>query len=219
MFVGPRPTHLLGRLRADGDVLVCRDWPDHHEHLPAFYDFTGWATVARHRLVREPTLLCLQYDHVLTASPDEVRAEVARALDGHGFASAVAGYWPNWYLQVPGFEETLVAACGACGFDLRQVPAFDKWPSTQGTAWRTQFFYAFMDWVKPVFEVARGHVLAGHIAERMVHAYHLHLGVEPGWIGPVVAHRSLDCHGTGDMMRGDSAGYEAKKAAFAYQSS
>lgn len=224
LFVGPGA---VDRVPADVRLIVSREYDDGFEHLPQFYDFTGWHTLVRHGLISEPRCLMLQYDHHLLTDGLTTEARLRDAFDFEyptaGVVATVSGYYDNWFLQWPGFEDTMRLSTAACGLTLRTAEAeapFNRWPSTQGTAWDSAFLCDFMTWFRPVFDVAKGHVLAGHVAERMVQAYCLASGRPAGYAEGLFSHGSLDCHGTGDLMRGNHASYSAKSRAFAaYQSS
>lgn len=217
LFVGPGA---VDRIPSDIRLIVSRDYQPNYEHLPQFYDFTGWFTLAKFNLITAPNITLLQYDHSIVEL-DAADKCVELLASGAKLVSFVAGYYDNWYLTTPGFKETLQKASQACGVslpDLEQAHPFDKWPSTQGTAWNTEYFNEFMLWFEPAFEAAKDHVLAGHAAERLVQVFVM-LTSPPAYLEGVFAHGSLDCHGTGDLMRGNLTSYAAKKAAFAYQSS
>lgn len=209
LFVGDGPTEKLSEINA----VVSRDYPVHREALSDFYDFTGWRTLANYDIVKVDITLMLQYDHAVL-DPDAA-AKVVKSIDGHGVLATVPGYFDNWVLQLPGFGEYLQAGAKACGVDLDSLAPFNKWPSTQGIAFTKDVLYSFMTWFEPAFDVFKDHVFAGHLAERMVWVYCHSRDIPVAYLEGLFQHGSLDCHGTGDFMRGDMRGYESKRALFA----
>lgn len=212
MFVGPRP---VDRIPSDVKVVVCRDYTPNYEYLPQFYDFTGWFALAHHNLLTSQYGIMVQYDHYV-AAPDAAERCLEVLQAGAGVAAFVPGYYNNWYLQVEGFEKLLQECSLACGVNLPELEAaqpFNQWPSTQGTAWNVDYFKAFMEWVRPMFDLAQGHVLAGHVAERMLNIY-TKTTREAAYLPGLFRHDSRDCHGTSDFMRGDWESFERKNKDF-----
>lgn len=212
IFVGPRP---VDRIPSDVKVVVSRDYTPNYEHFPQFYDFTGWFTLAHHNLLTSEYAIMVQYDHYIGVPNAAVRC--LEALQGEaGVVAFVPGHYDNWYLQVEGFKEILRTCSLACGVNLPELEAarpFNQWPSTQGTAWNVDYFKAFMEWVRPIFDLAQSHVLAGHAAERMLNIY-TKTTTESAYLPGLFRHDSKDCHGTSDFMRGEFDSFQSKNRAF-----
>lgn len=213
MFVGYGD---VDRLPDDLSVVVCRDKPGNVEHLPQFYDFTGWWAMTRDDglLLQCDNVVCLQYD--MKVMEPRIQKVVEMQLKRAAMLAFNAGYYgPNWMLRIPGFEATYNAGLARVGADQRTWEKFDAWPSTQGTAWRTEALVAFMDWFEPLFEAFRDHTFAGHLAERSVKAW-LEETDQPVGLGlGLIAHEAADCHGTGALMAGNMALYHERAASFA----
>jgi hypothetical protein len=211
LFVGHRP---VDRIPADVKVVVARDYSPNVEHLPMFYDFTGWHVLASHELITADHAIMLQYDMWIIDS--EIETKVDALLDAApGMVAFNAGYWgPNWMLHIPGFEEAYRAGLATVGVNPDDFGPFNEWPCTQGTAWRTKTLTEFMIWFAPMFEVFKDHVFAGHLAERTVKAYLAANGIPEQYLLGAIAHEAADMHGTGALMRGDRALYEARNAEF-----
>lgn len=212
IFVGPRP---VDRIPPDVKVIVSRDYVPNYEYLPQFYDFTGWFTLAHHNLISSKYAIMIQYDHYI-ATPDAAQ-QCVEALQGDAQVVAfVSGFYNNWYLEVEGFKEILQRCSAACGVNLPELEdekPFNQWPSTQGTAWNVDYFKAFMEWVRPIFDLAHTHVLAGHAAERMLNVY-TKITTEAAYLPGLFRHDSRDCHGTSDYMRGDFDSFKRKNQEF-----
>lgn len=206
LFVGPRPV--------DRDVIVARDHTPNFEHYPQFYDFTGWWAVARHGLATADRLICLQYDHVV---PGPIDVAVNDELDRHPMVAFVAGHRAagNFMLNLGGFDDAYQAGLAVVGAPpMESWPDFNEWPSTQGTAWRTEAFCEFMEWVTPLFDLWHDNVWAGHLMERMPKAWLVATGQEPAYLHGAVIHEGRDCHGTCRLMAGDTAEYQRRAATF-----
>lgn len=210
LFVGQRP---VDRVPGHVDMIVVRDLEPNMEHLPQFYDFTGWWALAKHGLITTDVVVCLQYDmHVLDAA---IQRRCERLLaTGVDMVAMNAGYFgPNWMLNIGGFEAAYRQALAVKGIEMNDWPKFDAWPSTQGTAWRGEALVDFMLWFEPLFEVLGDNVFAGHLAERTVKAYvETHNGCD--YLLGVMQHLAVDCHGTGALMAGNRKLYEERAAVF-----
>lgn len=211
LFVGQRPVG-----QEIGPTVIPRRLIDNLEHLPQFYDFTGWWALARHRLIVRPNVMLLQYDmHV--ASPT-LEADVdAMLTEASGPVAFTAGHnlAGNYMLMIDGFERTFRDGMATIGVDPASWPEFNEWPTTQGMAWRTEEFYDFMMWFRPLFDVFADNRYAGHLAERCVKAWCVTRGVEPRYLPGVIGHEAKDCHGTGALMAGNIAVYEERARTFA----
>lgn len=211
LFVGPRP---VDRIPDDVNVIVARDHSPNFEHHPQFYDFTGWWAAAHHGLLRGDRLLCLQYDHQVPADP---RPQLDPLLDVHPMVAFVAGHRNagNFMLGIAGFEDTYRAGLAVVGAPpLDEWPAFNQWPSTQGTAWCVDAFVAFMEWVTPLFELWHTDRWAGHLMERMVKAWLVTTDQPEGYLPGAVVHEGRDCHGTCALMAGRSDIHAERAATF-----
>jgi hypothetical protein len=210
MFVGHRP---VDRLPEDLKVIVCRDYQPNVEQWPQFYDFTGWWTLTRHRLIEADHTIMLQYD--MTIIDPGIEAKVDALLSAApGMVAFNAGYWgPNWMLHLPEFESTYRAGLLVHNIHPEHFPPFNEWPCTQGTAWRRETLTSFMRWFEPMFGIFKDHIFAGHLAERTVKAYHVVNFPEQYLLG-MIAHTAADMHGTGALMGGDWVTYEARNREF-----
>jgi len=210
LFVGPRP---VDRIPFDVDVIVARRFHPNKEKMPQFYDFTGWWTLMHHELVEADNVVFLQYDMTVTQPAIERRIVNSLSRDP-GMVAFTAGYFgPNWMLTVPGFAQTYRAGLATRGVNPDDFPPFNPWPSTQGTAWRTEEFYRYMAWFEPMFDVFAGHVLAGHLAERTVKAWSV-LNHEEHYMPGVIHHQALDAHGTSALMAGKHKVYQERAGTF-----
>lgn len=212
LFLGHRPDSYHA-----GSVIIPNRLADNMEHLPQFYDFTGWWALARHRMIVRPHVMFLQYDMEVVSSTLE--ADVNRLLDdGPGPVAFTAGHnlAGNYMLMIGGFEKLFregMAAIGAADMDAWE--AFNEWPTTQGLAWRTEDFYDFMTWFRPLFDVFASSTWAGHLAERTVKAWCCERGIEPRYLPGVIRHETRDCHGTGALMAGNEVLYQERARLFA----
>lgn len=209
LFVGPRSVR---HVQGCAPFVVAREWPDNYEHLPDFYDFTGWWVLARHRLT-EPRFLTVQYDHQLHDPDLAANADVL--LDRGGPVAYVAGhkYANNWMLLIDGFEATFNHGMTAVGINPGDFPDFNEWPSTQGMAWNRDDFYEFMTWFEPLFDVWADCIWAGHLAERSVWAWMMATG-RPAVYGSGLVHEGRDCHGTCSLMSGNSEVWSQRQLTF-----
>ena len=210
LFVGQRP------VANDVPSVIPRRLVDNLEHYPHFYDFTGWWALARHRLIVREHVMFLQYD-MQVASPT-LEADVDALLaEGDGPVAFTAGHYDagNFLLHIGVFEDAYRHGMAAVGADMDTWPKFNEWPTTQGIAWRTDEFYDYMMWFRPLFDVWRDNVWAGHLAERTVKAWCAERGVEPRYLGGVIVHEAQDCHGTGALMAGNVTVYEERARTFA----
>jgi hypothetical protein len=211
LFVGPRTVDVADNIK----IIVCKDIQPNYEHLPHFYDFTGWFVLGKYELFSTDNAIFLQYDHLINSENLEAQTESALG-DDHMIGYAPAG--PElWTLQLPNFYERQLQGIKACGDDweklLTEVP-FTIWPTTQGTAWRTKEFCQFMKWFEPAFESFRDHTFAGHLAERMIQPFLMANGMTAGYLPGLISHESLDCHGTKDLILGNMDSYNQKTSTF-----
>jgi hypothetical protein len=213
LFVGPRPVE---NLPLGAGILVARDYEPNVEHLPHFYDLTGWHVLARHASADH--LICVQYD-MRPAIPDLAERAVEQLADVPVVAFTPAGYGPNWMLLVDGFEQAWRRGMAAVGADPDRWPPFETWPTTAGTAWRREAFVEFLAWFEPLFAAWAGELWAGHLAERSLHAWLCETGRKPGYLAGAIEHGRADIHGTAALMRGERDVYEARDRAFRNQSS
>lgn len=211
LFVGPRPVcH-----ETDAKVIVCRDYVPNYEHLPQFYDFTGWFVLAKNNLVTADTVVMLQYDHRIIV--DDFVAQCEAAIQGFPVVAFVPAPYPMWTLGVDGFYDQQMRALSAYGLNWQKMLSerpIELWPSTQGTIWTKQFFVDFMNWFEPCFGFFHKHPFAGHLAERMIQPYLMTQKLNAGYLLGVVQHDSLDCHGTRELSMGNMAEYSAKASTF-----
>lgn len=209
LFVGPRPVD-------NPDAIVARDHTPNFEHLPSFYDFTGWWAATHHNLITADRVVCLQYD--MTINDPDIIKRVDEQLDNPdvGVVAFTAGHRlaDNWMLLIPGFRETFEEGMHVLGVEPNDWPMFNEWPSTQGTAWRTEDLCEFMAWVEPLFELWAPNLWAGHLMERTVKAWCVHTGRAEAYLPGVICHYGRDSHGTCAKMGGNEAAYQAKAATF-----
>jgi hypothetical protein len=211
LFVGPRNLDIDPGIK----VIVCKDIHPNYEHLPQFYDFTGWFVLAVSGMIEADNAIFLQYDHSIISS--EIESKTEELL----LNNSVVGYSPAgpelWTLALPNFYEHQVAGIRACGEDWEHLKAnvpFEIWPTTQGLAWRTADFCNFMRWFEPAFDSFKEHVFAGHLAERMIQPYLMANNLTAGYLPGSVSHESLDCHGTKDLIMGNIDSYNQKVSTF-----
>lgn len=216
LFVGHRP---VDRIPADVKVIVARDYEPNMEHLPQFYDYTGWHVLAKHKLIKARYAIFLQYDMHINDEQLEVSC-VARLAKRPGMIAFTAGHRlaNNFMLLIPGFEADYRRGLAVKGVNMDAWPDFNEWPSTQGTAWRTELFNHYMGWFEPLFDVFAPSVWAGHLAERCVKAFSA-ISYKEQYLVGAITHHAQDCHGTGALMRGDHGLYESRNAEFMNQSS
>lgn len=211
LFVGPRPVDEVG----DVKLVRCFDYLPNYEHLPHFYDFTGWFVLAKHGLIKSNHAIFLQYDHSICDTEIETKTKEALKINPMvGFAPAS---YDLWTLLLPGFYEKQIEGIMACGDNwetLLQGSPFDIWPTTQGTAWRTKEFKQFMMWFEPSFEIFKDETFAGHFAERMIQPFLMRNGWTAGFLPGLVSHESADCHGTKDLIMGNMDSYHHKTSVF-----
>ena len=213
LFVGPRPTDGVAD---DVKMVVARDWTPNYEHLPQFYDFTGWWVLADSDLVESEYLICLQDDMKVVSPNLDVRC--VRMLQERGPIGFTAGHRSagNWMLMIDGFAATFKAGMALRGIDVDTFPDFEEWPTTQGTAWRTDDFKEFMAWFEPLFDLWTGNVWAGHLAERSMWAWMMSRGHPSKILPNVIWHQALDRHGTGALMSGSYNVYHERAATFGH---
>lgn len=213
LFVGPRP---VDKLSCEQRTLVLRDHTPNFEHYPSTYDFSGWWAATHHDLIEADRVVCVQYD-MLIADPDII-PKVDELLDDPdtGMVAFTAGHRlaDNWMLLLPGFRETFDAGMHQLGVDQNGWEFFNEWPSTQGTAWRTDDLKNFMEWVTPLFDYWADNVWAGHLMERTVKAWCATQGTVERYLPGVIQHLVRDCHGTGARMGGNIETAEARAATF-----
>lgn len=210
LFVGPKPVDNLPKDMLD-KVIVCRDYSPNYEHLPHLYDFTGWYVLTHHNLMSKPYAICLQYDHYVSDSRLEETCEsMLRGADG--VISFLAAYAHMYMLAVPEFEQAMRGALAIKGLAYESLD-LSMWPTTQGTAWRSESLTDFMQWVEPIFEPISGHRYMGHIAERMVAAY-AQLTHPARYLHGMAHHVAMDCHGTGAAMAGSESSFIQKSLTF-----
>lgn len=196
LFVGPRP---VDRVPRGVKMVVARDYAGNVEHLPSFYDFTGWHVLARHDLIDAEHVICLQYD--MTVDVPDLAEQCAAILHSErGMIAFTSGPRSHWMLRVPGFEDAYQRGMAEKGIDTDAWPPVRRWPTTQGTAWRAETLVDFMGWFEPLFDVWADETLAGHLAERSVTVYSMTTHPERYLTG-VIKHQALDCHGTGALLR------------------
>lgn len=211
LFVGPRSVDVPEGV----EVIRCLDFQPNYEHLPHFYDFTGWFVLARHGLIESEKVIFVQYDHLVTDKT--VESQTSLLLDVYPMIGYVPAARELWTLDLPNFYKNQVSGITQCGDDwltLEREHPFGMWPSTQGTAWRTEKFVEFMMWFEPAFEAFRNDPYAGHLAERMIQPFLMKNSLEAGFLTDVVFHESLDCHGTRDLAFGNLHSFNNKQLMF-----
>jgi hypothetical protein len=212
LFVGPRP---VDQVPPDVKIIVARDFTPNYEHLPAFYDFTGWWVLAHHGLITAEHAMLIQYDmHIASSFIEEqvsYQLEIAPGVvaftAGHNLAN-------NFMLLIPGFQETYRAGVAQLGIDPAGWPEFNEWPTTQGTGWRTEDFNHFMNWFTPLFDAWVNDLWAGHLAERTVKAWSVTTGNVERYLPGVIVHHNQDTHGTCALMAGNVALHQERAATF-----
>lgn len=211
LFVGPRKVDVDDSIK----LIVCNNITPNYEHLPQFYDFTGWFILGVNEMISTDNAIFLQYDHTIIA--EDIEGKTEEAL----LSNNMVGYAPAgpelWTLALPHFYEQQVAGIRSCGEDweeLKNTIPFQVWPTTQGLAWRANDFCAFMRWFEPAFESFKDHVFAGHLAERMIQPFLMAKGMTAGFLPGSVSHESLDCHGTKDLIMGNIDSYNQKVSTF-----
>jgi hypothetical protein len=209
LFVGPR------HAERGPSTIVARDYWPNLERFPQFYDFTGWWAAAQHGHLWTDKVLCLQYDHQVTAST--LMLQVGPMLDVSPMVAFVAGHRDagNFMLHIGGFEDAYRAGLDVVGAPpLDDWPAFNEWPSTQGTAWRTDALREFMEWVTPLFDFWADNLWAGHLMERMPKAWLVATGQREAYLHGAVTHEGKDSHGTCHLMAGDTTTFHQRNATF-----
>lgn len=213
LFVGPRSVEPWPD---DVDVFVARGHEPNYEHLPHFYDFTGWFVLGHFvdRGLADGHWLMIQYDHLIS-DPTAVTGVDATLDDCDGPIAFVAGHRSahNWMLLIPGFEEAFNAGMSVVGVNPADFPGFDEWPTTQGTAWRASDLAEFMRWFEPLFDFWADNIWAGHLAERSMWAWMMATG-RPARYASGLAHEGRDCHGTCSLMAGNIDVHSARAATF-----
>lgn len=211
LFVGPRDVFGCDGLK----VIKCNEFTPNYEHLPHFYDFTGWFVLGRYNLITTDNAIFLQYDHSLIT--EDIEGKTEECLKDY----EMVGYSPAgpelWTLALPNFYETQLKGIRACGNEwekLLEASPFAVWPTTQGIAWRAKEFSQFIDWFEPAFEAFKDHTFAGHLAERMIQPFLMHSGMKAGFLPGSVSHESLDCHGTKDLILGNFDSFNNKSLTF-----
>jgi hypothetical protein len=211
LFVGPREVEFDESI----DVIVARNYSPNYEHLPQFYDFTGWFVLGKHNLITSDYVVFLQYDHLLT-NP-EIATTTIDALKDNDVISYVGGSSAFWWLAIEGFGETQSSGLVNCGMTAdaahRYAPTSD-WLTTQGMAWRSEHFKNMILWFEPAFESFKEHIFAGHLAERMIQIYVSSNQLRHAIVPNQVFHESLDCHGTRDLTFGAMDSYTQKVSTF-----
>ncbi len=215
IFVGPRPVDLSGLKRGVFKIIVASDYIPNFEHLPAFYDFTGWWVLAKYGLIEADQVILIQYDMEI-AHPLIAELCAHRLLERPGPIAFTAGHNAanNFMLLIPGFERTYRIGMDLVGIDQDSWPEFNEWPSTQGTAWRTDEFVDFMLWFEPLFAHWADDLWAGHLAERSVKAWTMNTGDPERYLPGVINHLHSDCHGTCSLMNGQADVHAERAATF-----
>jgi hypothetical protein len=219
LFVGPRPFNVAGPGLPTGShpVFPARWFQPNFEHLPQFYDFTGWWALTHHveRQNLPDNLICLQYDHQVNSAT--LMLQLPPILAVNPMVAFVAGHRDagNFLLHIGGFEDAYRAGLDHIGApSLDDWPAFNEWPSTQGTAWRTEALVEFMEWVTPLFDFWADNVWAGHLMERMPKAWLVATGQREAYLHGAVTHEGKDSHGTCHLMAGDTTTFHQRNATF-----
>ena len=194
--------------------IICKSYDPNWEQYPSFYDFTGWECLHHHDLVRTPYLLTLQYDHEVLNNLLEYSSLRTISSDCGVLSYVPADYGP-WIMGLAGFHVGLNRAMKACGYKggAETIPDGGLWPTTQGMFWRTSYFHDFMEWFKPAFGVLEHEVFAGHIAERLLNV-HTKITSPAEYLPNSILHKSLDVHGTKDLILGNIGSYQAKASTF-----
>lgn len=215
LYVGRRPLELDIFLPTGVRILHPASVEPNYEHLPHFYDFTGWYSAERHDWFRSAYVITLQYDMFVTDPNIESRC-VALLEEGSGPVAFTAGHnlAGNFMLGIPGFRETYQRAMYERGVDPNAWERFNEWPSTQGTAWRVSEFENYLRWFTPFFDLWRDEPWAGHLAERTVKAWCEVRGTPARYLVGAIRHEARDCHGTGARMAGNLHLAEQRAASF-----
>ena len=211
LFVGPREVNVSDNVK----VIVCRDYSPNYEQYPHFYDFTGWFVLANNSIVKTDNVIFLQYDHInVQTNIEDVVNDALKEVNMVTFYGAPRNMFT---LDVPNFYQNQVKALRSCGVvlgELMSATPFDVWPSTQGTAWRTEDFNDFMLWFEPAFEELKDELYAGHLAERMIQPYLMAHMKTFAPIHGMATHQALDCHGTSAYARNDLDSFNNKSLRF-----
>lgn len=209
LFVGVRP---IDRIPAHIKHVVCRDFSPNMEHLPDFYDYTGWFVLWKNQLVTSPNVLMIQYD--MRPVVPNVEQHCAQALSTHGMVAFQTASMPMLFLDNEEFGIPYRNAMMRLGSPVELWPPRHEWPTSQGTAWRTDVFYRYMRWFEPCFEEFAGHRFCGHLAERTLAAF-TSLYTDVAHLPGVIQHDNRDCHGTCDLLNGNQTSFEQKRTTFA----
>lgn len=215
LYVGHRPLEPAIALEDRVRLVHAASFTPNFEHLPDFYDFTGWWTMAHHLLFDSDYIITMQYD-MFVGVPDIVERVTAMLDEAPGPIAFTSGHYDagNFYLAIPGFQDTYDTALRARGVEPRSWPRFNEWPTTQGMAWRTDDFVNFMRWFRPFFDLFHGQTYAGHLAERTVKAWCVVRGTPERYLFGAIRHEARDCHGTGALMVGNRALHAQRAASF-----
>ena len=215
LFVGRRPCPLAA------NVIHCASHPGNVEHLPQFYEYTGWVVLAdliRVGVITDDHLLLAHYD--MRPAPDGAGGRrfthlVTGVLDAApGPISCEAGGRVDWFPpRDRSFEALYRSALTPLGVDVDALEV-DAWPTTQGMAWRASEFVEFMAWFMPLFDAFKDHPLAGHLAERSIHAWCQTTGNPARIMRGLLDHEQADSHGTTALFYGDRRSHRAKAATF-----
>lgn len=209
LHLGPRPL-TVGTYGTE--IIRCMDYEPDYRNL---YDFSGFNVLVKHNLIRTPYVNFLQYDHTVEAlDPETVILDRLKTNLGM-LAFVPAGYDPNnWMLTVPDFHAKFHEALRACGEtgDWTHL-SLAWWPSTQGHAWRSTYFYNFINWVAPAIPVLADYQFGGHAIERMLTVFCQR--THPAQVeGGLFVHVSADAHGTGALMRGQLDVFQQRDSVF-----
>lgn len=208
LFLGPRPVDKVLSL----PLIRCVDYlPD----VPNLYDFAGFDVLAGSNLLRTKYSVFLQYDHRQESLTAEVDLEKLLERDLGMVAFVPAGYDPNnWMLMVPDFKEDFHLGLRSCGVE-GDWSTLDCpwWPTTQGHAWRSSYFYTFINWARPAFAAVGNKPYAGHLVERLLTVFCARTHPPQVQAGLFI-HDSADCHGTGALMGGHTDIFRLKASEF-----
>lgn len=214
LFVGPKKVEYPKDLK----VIVARDYLPNYEHLPHFYDFTGWFVLAKHDLIQSENAMFLQYDHRISNSNiAELTVDALHSCEQVSYVSS----GPEWFtLAMGGFKEKQMEGFEACGVNWGALSAqkpISTWPTTQGASWNSAKFCEMMLWFEPAFNVFKDHDFAGHLAERMIPVFLMQNDYRTTFMPEMVVHESLDCHGTRDLSFGNIEAFSQKALEFGRQ--
>ncbi len=214
VFVGPRPVDVRD-FRRNAKVIIARNHTPNFEHLPAFYDFTGWWVLAKYGLIEADHAIFIQYDMEIT-DPFIAERCAHRLNERPGPIAFTAGHnaAQNFMLLISGFERAYRSGMDLVDLNQDLWPEFNEWPSTQGTAWRTGEFVDFMLWFEPLFTYWADDLWAGHLAERTVKAWTMKTGDPERYLPGSIRHLSRDCHGTCSLMGGRADIHAERSATF-----